>query len=184
SAPLPVCPGTMSSIIMPLCRAAVAVRFLKSASDPKSGSIFVLIRSKCPSILRVVFQPRMPPARFIGPVCIPSIPISSKNFHNSSLLNADRADSFFLAINDIGYAVYQTDARAIAARGCGLAYGLRHMWPLPESFDASLLAPDSIDSFFSQLMYMLLDATGNPSRFSGLSGLVASRRARDKSSSG
>ena len=119
----------MSSITMPRWPAATSHMARNSSSVPNASSIWVLIRSKCPSTLGVESQPTIPPAFFTGPVCTPSMPISSNAAHRSSSPSVPRNDVPRLVIMEIGYAVNQTDDFSIAARGSGLAYGFCHMLP-------------------------------------------------------
>ena len=119
----------MSSITMPRWPAATSHMVRNSSSVPNASSMWVLIRSKCPSTLGVDSQPTRPPAFFTGPVCTPSMPISSKAAHRSSSPSVPRNDVPGLVIMEIGYAVNQTEAFSIAARGSGLANGFCHMLP-------------------------------------------------------
>ena len=90
-------------------------------SVPKAGSISLLMRSKLPSTVGVYSRPRMPPARFIGPVCMPPMPISRKTRQSPGSPRLSSTDSPGPVICEGGYAVNHTEASAEAARGCGTA---------------------------------------------------------------
>ena len=100
--PFPVCPGTMSSMTMPPCAAATSHRRRNSTSVPNTPSIWVLIRSKCPSTLGVASQPKTPPARFRGPVCTALMPIASNASHSSSSPKVLRKERPGLVIIEMG----------------------------------------------------------------------------------
>ena len=121
-----------------------------SSSVPNASSIWVLIRSKCPSTLGVGSQPNSPPAFFTGPVCTPSIPIASNAAHSASSPSVPRKEVPGLVIMEMGYAVNHTDAFSMAARGSGLANGFCHMLPWPENCLANSTASESIDCSVSQ----------------------------------
>ena len=73
----------------------------------------------------------MPPARFTGPVCMAVIPIDSKASQRSWSPRVPRNEWPALVMSEIGYAVNQTGAFSIAARGSGSANGFCHMLPWP-----------------------------------------------------
>ena len=75
-----------------------------------------------------------------------------------------RNDAPGLVIMEIGYAVNQTDAFSIAARGSGWANGFCHMLPWPENWVAIAVASDSIDFSISQSTYSGLSPLGAPFR--------------------
>ena len=68
-----------------------------------------------------------------------------------------------LVIIEIGYAVNQTEAFSIAARGSGLANGFCHMLPWPENCLANSFASASIDCSTSQL-HVVRVVPGRPCR--------------------
>src|SRR5262249_58676867 len=59
----------------------------------EGGSISVLIRSKLPSMVGVKSYARMPPARFMGPVCTAVTPISRKRRQSSGSPKLRSTDS-------------------------------------------------------------------------------------------
>ena len=61
-----------------------------------------------------------------------------------------RKDAPGLVIMEIGYAVNQTDAFSIAARGSGSANGFCHMLPWPENWRANSVASASIEASTNQ----------------------------------
>jgi hypothetical protein len=63
-----------------------------------------------------------------------------------------------LVIIEIGYAVNQTEAFSIAARGFGFAYGFCHVPRDPENSAATAPALASIDSCCNQLTYPCCEA--------------------------
>jgi hypothetical protein len=63
------------------------------ASVPKAGSISLPMRSKLPSTVGVYSRPRMPPARFMGPVCMPPMPMSRKTRQSSGSPRLSSTDS-------------------------------------------------------------------------------------------
>ena len=91
----------------------------------------------------------MPPARLTGPVCTASIPMVSNTRHRSSPANVQRNDSPGLVIIEMGYAVNQTDAFSIAARGFEWANGRCDM-PEPANWEATAPPRASIDSCCNQ----------------------------------
>ena len=78
------------------------------------------------------------------------MPIASNAAHRSSSPRVPRNEVAGLVIMEIGYAVNQTDAFSIAARGSGLANGFCHMLPWPENWRANSIASASIDCSVSQ----------------------------------
>ena len=54
---------------------------------------FLARRLKLPSMVGVYSRPRMPPARFMGPVCTPLIPISLKRLQSSGSPRLRSTDS-------------------------------------------------------------------------------------------
>ena len=137
-------------MMVPPYQLAVPHIWRNSSSDPNAGSIWVLMRSKCPSTLGVSCQPEMPPARFTGPVCTAWIPISANAFHRAWSDIALRNDSSGRVISDSGYAVNHTDAVSTAVRGFGRAKGFCHIEPWPENCWLISLASASIDCDSSQ----------------------------------
>ena len=116
-------------MIVPPCSAATSHMLRNSSSVPNASSMWVLIRSKWPSTLGVSSQPSSPPAFLTGPVWTPSIPISAKASHRSGSPRVPRNELPGLVIMEMGYAVNQTEAFSIAARGSGSANGFCHMLP-------------------------------------------------------
>ena len=92
----------MSSITRPPWDAATSHIARNSSSVPNASSMWVLIRSKCPSTLGVASQPSIPPAFFTGPVCSPSMPISAKASQSAGSPKVPRNDVPGLVIMEIG----------------------------------------------------------------------------------
>ncbi len=150
---MPVWPGTMSSITVPPKVAAALQSSRYSSAVPKTGSICVVMRSKCPSTVGVARQPRSPPADFTGPVWTASIPMWLKAFQRFSSPSVVRNEVPGALSNEIGYAVNHTDAVSTAARGSGRAKGFCHMIPVPESWRAIVFAYCSMDCSTSHATY-------------------------------
>src|SRR5665647_1532018 len=85
-------------------------------------------------------HPFIPPARLNGPVCSPWIPMRWNVSHSSKSPSVARNERPGWPMTEIGYAVNQTDAVWIAARGSGLAKGFWNMLPWPENCPAMALA--------------------------------------------
>lgn len=64
--------------------------------------MWVLIRSKWPSMLGVGFHPVRPPARLTGPVCTPWMPMRWKISHSCGSPSEARKDSPGRVIIEIG----------------------------------------------------------------------------------
>jgi hypothetical protein len=83
----------MSPMITARLSAARRTIALNCASVPKAGSISLLMRSKLPSTVGVYSRPCRPPARFIGPVCMPPMPMSWKTRQSSGSPRLSSTDS-------------------------------------------------------------------------------------------
>src|SRR5665647_2420400 len=112
-------------------------------------------------------QPRIPPARLTGPVWSPWIPMRWNASHSSRSPSVARNEQPGLPRTEMGYAVNQTDAVWIAARGSGLAKGFWNMLPWPENCLAMALASWSIDWRRSHSTYAGFEPTGSPSCSAG-----------------
>ena len=81
----------------------------------------VLIALGTPSTVGVLSRPKIPPARFSGPVCSPLIPIAVNTRHKCSSASVPRNEHPGLVTIEIGYAVNQTEDFSIAVLGLGSA---------------------------------------------------------------
>jgi hypothetical protein len=94
--------------------------------------------------LGVASRPKIPPARFKGPVCTALMSLRSNTRHRSSSRRVPRKVQPGLVIIDRGYAVNHTDDRP-AASGFGLANGVCHTSATPENCPAICSALASMD---------------------------------------